>query len=237
MTDVLKLIELPPFDAFIAEGRSPWTFGLKEFFTAPPSLELVAADEASRETLRNISSQERNRSGFSALYNGVAYDDTVLGSMLSVAVAGGAMGGCCALIIPAVATVVGYAALIVLGGPTVYFFVKGIGQRKVLLGLENNIRESLVTTLDYKPIFEDISPSGLKKIAEAVQRLPPDYVVANEGHRQLVQDKIFEMRDRAIGLSQRTGQGVYATIANGYDYLAKSMSISMGFETPMIFKT
>ncbi len=105
------------------------------------------------------------------------------------------------------------------------------------MGLENNLKGSLVTTLDYKPIFEDISPSSLIKYAEAVQRLPPDYVVANEGHRQLVQDNILGMRDRAIGMSQRTGEGVYATIANGYDYLANSISKSTGSKTPMIYKT
>ena len=231
-SETLQFIELPPFNSFVINEKSSWTFGLKELFTKPDyNLEIVVSKEPKAQILENIIQLESERSATDAVLQGVGGAGAGAGVMTAV----GAIGSCPACY-PVYAT---FAPFVAVGGaslatvPAIYTILKRLGQRKVMQSLAQ-VENREVKISDYDPLIDIISEQGLEyhiREIEQMKNLPRrhrDKKTLTE-HKSKTYDGLVSLQEKSLEMDN-------SLLANAYGYVAKEYGKNRSTSSPVIIK-
>lgn len=232
MTETLQFIELPPFNSFVVDGKSSWTFGVKEFFTKPDyNLEVIVSEKQKAQILEKIIRLESARSATDAVLQGVGGAGTGVGVMT----AAGAIGSCPACY-PVYAA---FAPFVAIGGaslatvPAIYTVFKRLGQRRIMQSLAQ-VEMLDVKLSNYEPLIEIISEQDLEYHIREVKQ------IKSLPRRQRDKEILTEHKSRAykglLALQEQSLEMDYEILANAYGYVAREFGKDRSTSSPVIIK-
>lgn len=245
---IIRMIEVYPFQSFLLEGASSWTFGLKELLSKPSELEVLVSDEKKAQTLREILLQEQRRGSLDALLQGVGGIGASTG-VVAAATAAVSCPLCYVVALPVAPVALTAGALFAV--PALYLGAKRMGQRKLLkslAGKEAKITlynpEELKEIAEQTKVVEHMEKYSREKALPRKERNPGvvDY------HQKKSYQALSALKEKAEELAQQKGNQpsenmpfrelapVYASLAAKYEAKSIVLSPSPVLLTPLPYR-
>ena len=236
--EIIRFIELPPFDSFIIGEKSSWTFGVNELFSKLEyDLEVFVSDDSKSKVLEDIVNHEKTRSAANAVLQGVGGS----GAGMGIAATAGAAASCpaCYPVYAAFAPFVaaGASALVL---PALYGTAKRLGQRKIMRSLVE-FEEWEIKVVDYDPPLEISSEQELENHLNWVEHIQQQ---PRKGRDQesLAEHKfnayvgLLSLQQKASQLAKEKDDAMFKVLADAYGKIATRYGKGWTITSPMIIK-